>query len=110
MQISKELLKGSIRKLILSILSEGELYGYQISKEISRQSEDFLQFGEGSLYPALHALELDGFVKSKWVAQDKGPDRKYYHLTAKGQKELAREKEEWNAFSKAMNKVLKLAA
>lgn len=107
MQFSKELLKGSIRKLILSILSEGELYGYQISKEISRQSEELLQFGEGSLYPALHALELEGSVKSKWVAQDKGPDRKYYQLTSKGLKELAREKQEWTVFSGAMNKVLK---
>lgn len=107
MKFSREMLKGSIKNLILAVLSEGELYGYQIVKEIEGRSKDALQFGEGSIYPALHALEKDHLLSSRWVSQESGPDRKYYQITKKGAKSLVMARKEWSAFTKAIGQVLK---
>lgn len=101
------MLKGSIKNLILAVLTEGELYGYQIVKEIEGRSKDTLQFGEGSVYPALHALEKEKLLSSHWVSQKSGPDRKYYQITEKGRKKLKSAKKEWEDFSLAIDSVLR---
>lgn len=107
MKFSRELIKGSTKSLILAVLLEGELYGYQIVKAIREKSDDELAFGEGSIYPALHALEKDGYLTSRWMSQQDNPDRKYYVLTKKGHRVLKEHLKEWKEFSAAVNKVFR---
>ncbi len=106
MKFPRELIKGSTKNLILAVLSEGELYGYQIVKEIRNRSKDALQFGEGSIYPALHSLEKEAALRSHWVTQESGPARKYYRITPKGRKVLNTEIKAWKGFTMAVNQVL----
>ncbi len=107
MKFPKELIKGSTKNLVLAVLSEGELYGYQILKEIKSRSKDALQFGEGTIYPVLHALEEEGALKSRWEEQESGASRKYYQITTQGRKVLKVAKKDWIDFSEAVNQVLK---
>lgn len=109
MKFSSELIKGSTKNIILSVLaSEGELYGYQIVKQIKRLSAEALEFGEGSIYPALHSLEKSGLVSSVWVNQENNaPARKYYQLTKKGRRALREGFKEWKSFTSAVDKVYK---
>jgi transcriptional regulator len=97
--IRSQLLKGTVPFLVLSVLSEGELYGYQIAQRIRERSGAFLAPSEGSLYPALHRLERDGAVAADWRPSEVGPRRRYYKLTPSGQKLLAEAREEWRAFT-----------
>ena len=110
MNYPKELIKGTTKNLILAVLFKGEMYGYQIVKEIDRQSRGRLEFGEGSMYPALHALEQDGLLKSRWAAQEGRPDRKYYQLTDSGVRELQANVKVWKDFTEAVGEVLISAA
>ena len=106
MSFDRELLKGSITLLILKLLSEREMYGYQIIQEADRRSERAFQFKEGTLYPALHLLERRGFLRSEWREAKSGRERKYYALTAKGRKLAERSHREWKSFIKAVDAVL----
>lgn len=106
MAIKKELTKGSSSLLVLSVLESKDMYGYQIIKEIEMKSEQVFSFKEGTLYPILHAFERDGLVKSYWEESDQGRKRKYYHITKKGIKELAKSREEWKTYSSAVGKVV----
>ena len=108
MRIRSELMKGNLPLLILSLLSKDELYGYEITKRIAEKSEDLISLKEGSLYPALHALEKNDLVTSYWVNQEGKPPRKYYKITAKGQEELAEEKENWRNFMSAVGRILEI--
>ncbi len=105
MKYSKELLKGSTVTLVLSILENQDLYGYRIITELEMRSEKAFDMSEGTLYPLLHALEKEKYLESYWKEVD-GRNRKYYHITKKGKKELAAKKEEWKSFSASVNKVL----
>ena len=109
MKFSSELIKGSTKNIILAVLSsEGELYGYQIVKCIREASAEALEFGEGSIYPALHTLEHAGFISSHWVDQDNNaPARKYYQLTKKGRRALTEGVKEWREFAQAVDKIYK---
>lgn len=107
MKISKELSKGSTGMLVLSVISRSEMYGYQIIKTVEMMSENVFQMNEGTLYPILHALEKEEFLSSRWVeSEENGRKRKYYKITEKGLKELASQKQEWEAYSTAVGKVL----
>jgi PadR family transcriptional regulator PadR len=97
--IRSQLLKGTVPFLVLSVLAEGELYGYQIAQRIRDRSGAFLTPSEGSLYPALHHLERDGAVVGEWRASDLGPRRRYYAVTPSGTKLLAEARAEWAAFT-----------
>jgi PadR family transcriptional regulator len=97
--IRSQLLKGTVPFLVLSVLGEGELYGYQIAQRIRERSGAFLAPSEGSLYPALHRLERDGAVAADWRPSEVGPRRRYYKLTPRGRKLLAEAREEWRAFT-----------
>ena len=108
MKYSKELLKGSTSLLVLSVLKGGDLYGYKIIRELERRSQNEFQMSEGTLYPILHALEKEKMLKSYWQ-EFEGRNRKYYHITKKGLKELAEKKEEFEAFSASVKKVLNYA-
>lgn len=106
MNIKKELTKGSTALLVLSVLENQDLYGYKIIKEIESRSEDVFLLKEGTLYPILHNFEKSGYVDSYWDGKEGERRRKYYHITNKGKKVLKENKEEWNSYSNAVNKVV----
>ncbi|HXE36334.1 MAG TPA: PadR family transcriptional regulator [Verrucomicrobiae bacterium] len=101
-----ELLQGTLDLLILRTLLRGRAHGHAIAKHIQRTSEDLLQVETGSLYPALHRLEAQGWIEATWDTSDKGKRAKYYRLTARGRKQLASEHSKWKAFSRAMGLIL----
>ena len=101
----RELLKGSTQTLLLSLLSDESMYGYQLVKEMDRRSSGYFRFKEGTLYPALHRLEREGLVLGRWEASPSGQDRRYYHVTTKGQARLTSMLEEWRLFTEAVNLV-----
>lgn len=103
---SGDILKGNTLTLILTLLEEQSMYGFQIAKEVERRSEGALRFREGLLYPALHQLEKEELVESEWRSSNQGPRRKYYKLTQKGKREAARLRERWTLFSKVVDQVL----
>lgn len=107
MKISKELSKGSNGMLVLSVISRGEMYGYQIIKTVELMSNNVFQMNEGTLYPILHSLEMEKYLTSRWVeSEENGRKRKYYKITEKGLRELAVQKQEWEKYSTAVGKVL----
>ena len=106
MKISKELLRGSTVMLILSLLEERTMYGYEIIKEIDKKSNGVFEFKEGTLYPLLHGLESDGYLESYWDKGEGNRKRKYYSVTPKGRKHTKKKKEEWTVFSRTMEKVI----
>ena len=101
-----ELLKGNTPTLILAALNGGALHGYAIAREVERRSSGALALGEGSLYPALRALERDGFVTSRWEPQASGPARKIYELTDSGVAELEKRTRTWRTFAASIESVL----
>ena len=101
-----EMLKGNTPTLILAVLEGAPLHGYAIAREIERRSEHALSLGEGSLYPALRALERDKLVTSRWEPQPAGPARKVYTLTEAGAAALARRTKSWRQFADAVENVI----
>jgi PadR family transcriptional regulator PadR len=98
--------KGSTTVLILSLLADGPMYGYQISKELAARSDGVFDFKEGTLYPALHRLEKDGLLASYWEIVEEGPSRKYYTVTDQGRDALAAHSQDWSQFARALLRVL----
>ncbi len=92
---SKELVGASTVPIILSILSEGENYGYAIIKEVKEASLGKLEWSEPMLYPVLHRLDNQGLITSSWKILENGRKRKYYAITPSGLKVLSEKKEEW---------------
>ena len=105
MKINRELLKGSTDLLILSVLENEDMYGYQMIKKIKMRSEDIFEFQEGTLYPILHKLESNGFISSYWD-ETSGKKRKYYQITTDGKKCLKSKKQEWEIFTTKVNQVI----
>ncbi|MDG5786757.1 PadR family transcriptional regulator [Evansella sp. AB-P1] len=103
---NRELVKGSTSLLLLQLLAEKDMYGYEIVKEMEKRSENVLQIKEGTLYPALHKLEKQQFIASYWNEQEKGPARKYYRITKDGTEILQQKTNEWNKFVKTIDKVM----
>lgn len=108
MSVNKELVKGSTSMLVLGVLEEKEMYGYQIIKELEQRSETVFSLKEGTLYPILHVLEQDGFLEAYWEDTSSARKRRFYRITKKGRKELDRQKEEWKEYAGAVGKVLQL--
>ncbi len=106
MNIDRSLLAGSTGLLILRLLEEEDLYGYQMIERLRERSDDTFSLKAGTLYPLLHTLETQALVQSYEQAAD-GRTRKYYHLTKAGRARLAEKTEEWRAFSGAVERVLK---
>jgi PadR family transcriptional regulator, regulatory protein PadR len=101
-------LQGSLDLLVLKILSRRpHLHGYAIMSAIKKSSGDVLRADEGSLYPALHRLEQDGWIRAEWVTKDTGRRARIYELTAAGKKQLANEESRWHAVTSAVNRVLR---
>ncbi|MGH9408872.1 MAG: PadR family transcriptional regulator [Vicinamibacterales bacterium] len=102
-----DLLQGTLDLLILRTLRLGPNHGHAIGKHIQRTSEDLLQVETGSLYPALHRLEAQGWIESSWALSDKAKRAKYYRLTPRGRKQLTVARSRWDAFARAIALVLK---
>lgn len=105
MAVDKGYMSGSSRMLVLSLLGERSYYGYELIKTLKARSNDVFDMKEGTLYPILHKLENDELISSS-NQEVSGRIRKVYTITDKGIKVLAKEKEEWKAFSYAVNQVL----
>src|SRR5690242_21859577 len=101
-----DLLPGTLDLLILRTLLRGSLHGYGIAERLKFLSEDVLQVGESSLYPALQRLLLNGWVKAEWGASENNRRARYYTLTATGRKQLAVERQEFDRIIVAIHKVL----
>ena len=97
-----ELLQGTLDMLILQTLRWGPQHGYGIGQAIRCGSGEVLQVQTGSLYPALHRLERQGWIKSEWRSSEHNQRAKYYQLTAAGKKQLAAERGRWNQLSTAI--------
>ncbi len=97
--------KGDIESLILFMVSQHPMYGYQIIKELEARSQGYFRFKEGTLYPVLHRLERLGLVVGQWQKRSGNRQRKYYHITEKGQVVVAERTSEWRDFLTAMNLV-----
>lgn len=106
MKIDKGLIGGSTILLVLSLLREKDHYGYEIIRELELRSDNTFSFKEGTLYPVLHKLENNGYVKSYTTKGDTGKERKYYRITENGKKQLDEEVKKWDAFSTSINKVI----
>ena len=105
-----ELVQGTLDMLILRTLLFGPAHGHGIAKHIQRTSEDVLQVEHGSLYPALHRLERQGWVAAKWdTAPDRNREVKYYRLTAAGKRHLMAEESKWAQLARAIAKVMRPA-
>ena len=105
MDINKDLVAAAATPLILAILAEGDSYGYAILKRVSELSGGQLQWTDGMLYPVLHRLERQGHIKGKWGASDTGRKRRYYHLTPRGQAQLAEQRQQWQMVDSALRSI-----
>jgi PadR family transcriptional regulator PadR len=108
-QQAAELLPGTLDLLILRALVPGSMHGYGIASRLKQVSDDVLQVGESSLYPALQRLLLNGWVKAEWGTSENNRRARYYSLTAGGKKQLASEREEFVRIVEAIQKVLNMA-
>ena len=106
--MSKDLVAATSKPLILSILADGESYGYAILQQVHRLSGEKIEWTEGMLYPVLHRLESEGLICAKWTLADTGRERKYYRLTQKGHKTLQAEKSQWLTAHNTLCKLWKL--
>jgi len=104
-----DLLQGTLDMLILRTLLFGPMHGHGIGKHIQRTSDEALQVEHGSLYPALHRLERQGWIASKWESRDRGREMKFYRLTTAGRKQLTIEESRWNQLARAIARVMRPA-
>jgi PadR family transcriptional regulator, regulatory protein PadR len=94
--LAKELVAASTEPMILSLLAKGESYGYALIQEVKRLSGDKIEWTDGMLYPVLHRMEQNGWIKSRWVEVETGRKRKYYSLKNDGKKALKQKQEQWS--------------
>jgi PadR family transcriptional regulator PadR len=97
--IERELVAASTEPLILSLLDKGENYGYELIQEVKRLSENEIQWTDGMLYPVLHRMEDNGWIKSRWVEVENGRKRKYYSIKKDGRRALNEKREQWTLLS-----------
>ncbi len=101
----RELIKGNSDSLLLCLLAQQPMYGYQIIQSVIELSGGTLEWSEGMLYPVLHKMEKDDFIRSQWKISDNGRRRKYYKLTESGKEELEKEREQWMKVHKVLSKM-----
>src|SRR5512147_3303725 len=105
-----DILQGTLALLVLRTLDVlGRCHGYAISDHIQRVSRDQLRVEEGSLYPALHRMEQDGWIRAEWGTTEKNRQARFYVLTANGKKQLATEQESWARLTEGVGRVLRYA-
>jgi transcriptional regulator len=103
-----DLVQGTLDLLLLKILALEPLHGWAIGQRLSQVSGDELRVSDGSLYPALHKLEQEGWIKAEWKTSEFGRRVKFYSLTASGRRKLEEETEEWRRLSSAISRVIRL--
>jgi PadR family transcriptional regulator PadR len=108
-QSKLDLLQGTLDLLILRTLQTGPQHGWAISERIQQISQEVLRVNQGSLYPALHRLEHQGWIKAEWGVSELGRRARFYHLTATGRKQLELETETWARMAGAIARVLEMA-
>ena len=103
-----DILQGTLTLLVLKTLATSKrMHGYAITTRVQRVSADLLRVEEGSLYPALHRMEQQGWLKSEWGLTEKNREARFYSLTAQGRKQLALEQESWARFTEGVGRVLR---
>jgi len=102
---TRALVAASSKPLILSILSHGESYGYQIIKNVEALTGGELQWTDAMLYPVLHRMEKEGLIQSRWVVLENGRKRKYYQITEMGEEAREAEKKQWRRVNKALHQL-----
>jgi len=105
--LTKDLVAASSKPLVLSILADGESYGYEIIQKVRELSGGNIEWSDGMLYPVLHRLEREGLVKSEWKESETGRERKYYLLSSDGRKALKTERQQWLAVHNTLTKLWK---
>src|SRR6186713_2744228 len=105
MKLEKELVAASSVPLVLSILAEGDSYGYAIIQRVKELSDDEIQWTDGMLYPVLHWLEGRGQIKGRWEKAESGRRRRYYSLANKGRKALQEQQAQWKVVSSTLQKL-----
>lgn len=103
----QDLMKGSSDSLLLCLIGQQPMYGYQIIKELESRSEGYFKFKEGTLYPALHRLEKAGLILGEWQKLPNGRRRRYYYITDKGRRVMVAERTQWRDFLNAMNRIIR---
>lgn len=104
-----DLLQGTLDLLILRVLSSQPMHGWGISQRIQQISEDVLRVNQGSLYPALHRLEQQGWIAAEWGVSENNRQARFYRLTKDGRRHLLEETETWSRFSDAVGRILQQA-
>ena len=105
-----DILQGTLQLLVLKTLaSQSQMHGYAITTHIHGVSKELLRVEEGSLYPALHRMEQDGWIRAEWGVTDKNREARFYSLTAQGRKQLAQEEENWSRLTEGVRRVLRFA-
>jgi len=106
----RKLMKLNLDSLLLCLVSQQPMYGYQIIKELEVKSRGYFKFKEGTLYPALHRLEEAGLILGEWQMLPNGRQRRYYHITNKGYEVLLAKRSQWQEFFTAMNLIIQPAS
>ena len=105
--LAKELVAASTEPLILTLLSQGESYGYALIQEVKRLSGEKIEWTDGMLYPVLHRMEREGWIASRWGEAENGRKRKYYSLKNDGKKALKQQRDQWLSVSKVFMQLWK---
>ena len=108
MKIAKDLVAASTVPLVLSILTKGESYGYEIVQRVHELSDGEMEWSDGMLYPVLHWLEENGYVKARWGESETGRKRKYYSLKPEGGKHLASHQAQWLAVDQTLRRAWRI--
>ena len=111
MRIKKnDILQGTLALLVLRTLASGKrMHGYAITAQIQRVSDQLLRVEEGSLYPGLHRMEQEGWVRAEWGKTEKNREARFYSLTSQGRRQLAQEEESWNRLTEGVSRVMRYA-
>jgi DNA-binding PadR family transcriptional regulator len=108
MRSDPQLVKGTVRLLILTLLDREAMYGYQMIQYLEHRSEGYFRVGEGAPYPLLHEMEHEGMLRAKWLEQG-NRRRRYYRVTARGRRELARRLGQWRGLRRAITLVTEVS-
>ena len=106
--LAKDMVAASAKPLLLSILADGESYGYEIIQKVRELSGGEIEWSDGMLYPVLHRLERDGLVEAEWKEAESGRNRKYYFLSSKGRKVHESERQQWLTVHNTLCKLWKI--
>jgi PadR family transcriptional regulator, regulatory protein PadR len=106
-KVDRELKRGTLEMILLKLLMERPMYGYELVSNLEKRGGESFQLKEGTLYPVLYRLENDGYIESEWQTLERGVPRKYYHLSEKGKTHLTTLTNEWREFVNSVNLILK---